>query len=179
MEATGKLQSVQRDWKTGKILLTLAINEEPREEINRLSLCEKLNITLKKFRKKRSLDSNAYCWVLLQKIAEAVNSDKWSVYLECLQKYSREFTFVICKEHAIERLKELYRTCVDLGEVNVNGNQGHQLQVYFGSSTFDSKAMSVFIDGIIYECKQLGIETLPPDEIKRMVEQWNPQKGKE
>ena len=172
MDATGKLHSVQRDWKSGKLLVTLEVNEEPTDEINRLSDCEKLSITVKKFRQKRSLDSNAYCWVLMQKIAEAVNSDKWSVYLECLQKYSKEFTFVICKENAVDKLKELYRTCVDFGEVNVNGTHGHQVQVFFGSSTFDTKSMSVFLDGIIYECKQLGIETLPPYEIERMNSEW-------
>lgn len=172
MDVTGKILSVQRDWKNGKINITFQLNEEPTEEINKLGQCEKLSIVAKKFRKKRSLDANAYAWVLMQKIAESINSDRWSVYLEMLQKYSREFTFVICKENAVDRLKELYRTCIDYGEVNVNGKEGHQVQVFFGSSTFDSKAMSVFIDGIVYECKQLGIETMPPDDLKRMVEQW-------
>lgn len=173
MDVTGKVHSIQRDFKTGKVLLTFEINEEPAEELNAIAGVDKLTITAKKYRKKRSLDSNAYAWTLIQKIAEAINSDKWSVYLECLQKYSKEFTFVICKENAVDKLKELYRTCVDFGDVSVNGMQGHQVQVFFGSSTFDTKAMSVFIDGIVYECKQLGIETLPPDELKRMVEQWN------
>lgn len=172
MDVTGKILSVQRDWKNGKINITFQLNEEPTEEINKLGQCEKLSIVAKKFRKKRSLDSNSYAWVLMQEIAEAINSDRWSVYLEMLQKYSREFTFVICKENAVDRLKELYRTCIDYGEVNVNGTEGHQVQVFFGSSTFDSKAMSVFIEGIVYECKQLGIETMPPDDLKRMVEQW-------
>ena len=109
----------------------------------------------------------------MQKIAEAVGSDKWSVYLECLQKYSRSFTHVIIKPEAIDKMKELYRTCVDLGEISVNGMTGHQLQVFYGSSTFNTKEMSVFIDGIVSECKELGIETLPEEELERMKAQWN------
>lgn len=173
MLLTGAVKSVVNDWKTRKWNVTFEINEMPTEEMNYLISCEKLSIDVKKYRNKRSLDANAYAWVLMQKIAEAINSDRWSVYIEMLQKYSREFTFVICKENAIDKLKELYRTCIDLGEVNVNGMEGHQMQVFFGSSTFDSKAMSVLIDGIVSECKELGIETMPPDEIERMLSQWN------
>jgi hypothetical protein len=36
----------------------------------------------------------------------------------------------------------------------------------------DKKEMAHFIDGIVFECKQLGIETLPPDELERLKEQW-------
>lgn len=173
MEFSGRLLNINRDWNTGQLQATFTINEQSAlQSAEEIRNCEKLNIKAVKYRERRSLDSNAYAWVLMQKIAEAINSDKWSVYLEMLQKYSREFTFVICKEHAIDRLKELYRTCVDLGEVNVNGVTGHQMQVFFGSSTFDTKAMSVFIDGIVMECKELGIETLPDYEVERMKAAW-------
>ena len=173
MDCTGKIQNITKDYMSGQLQITFAINEpSAAQAVNEIKDCEKLSIRAVKHREKRSLDSNAYAWVLMQKIAEAINSDKWSVYLVMLQKYSRDFTFVICKEKAIDKLKELYRTCVDLGEVNVNGTTGHQMQVFFGSSTFDTKSMSVFIDGIVSECKDLGIETLPPDELERMKSAW-------
>ena len=174
MEWTGKLLSVNRDWQSGQFNITFTVNEQSAvNEVEKIKDCEKLSIKAVKHRNKRSLDANAYAWVLMQKIAEAINSDKWTVYLDCLQRYSREFTFVICKQGAVEQLKSLYRTCIDLGEVSVNGKQGHQIQVFFGSSTFDTKAMSVFIDGIVSECKELGIETLPPAELERMKAVWN------
>lgn len=173
MECTGKVVGLSRDWQSDQVHITFSVNEKSAlSEIDKIKDCEKLSIKAVKHRNKRSLDSNAYAWVLMQKLAEAVNSDRWSIYLEMLKKYSREFTFVICKEKAIDKLKELYRTCIDLGEVDVNGMQGHQMQVFFGSSSFDTKAMSVFIDGIVSECKELGIETLPPNELERMKAAW-------
>lgn len=176
MEFTGKIQNISKDWQTGQFHITFSMNEASAiNEVDNIKNVEKLSIRAVKHRGRRSLDSNAYAWVLMQKIAEAVNSDRWSVYLEMLKKYSREFTFVICKEQAVDRLKELYRTCIDLGEVNVNGTEGHQMQVFFGSSTFDTKAMAVFIDGIVSECKELGIETLPPAELERMKSAWQNQ----
>lgn len=173
MEFTGEVKGIVRDWNTNQFNITFSINESSVvKEIDMLKDC-KLSIKAVKYREKRSLDSNAYAWVLMQKIAEAVNSDKWSIYLECLKKYSRSFSHVIVKPEAVEKMKELYRTCVDLGEISVNGITGHQLQVYYGSSTFNTKEMSVFIDGIVSECKELGIETLAPEELERMKAQWN------
>lgn len=173
MNFTGEIKGIVRDWQTNQFNITFSINESSVvNEVEKLKE-SKLSIKAVKHREKRSLDSNAYAWVLMQKIAEAVNSDKWEIYLECLKKYSRAFSHVIVKPEAVEKMKELYRTCVDLGEISVNGTTGHQLQVYYGSSTFNTKEMSVFIDGIVSECKELGIETLPSEELERMKAGWN------
>lgn len=173
METTGRFVAHMQDFRTGEVVVQFACDRTVLPQLGEISEVEKLSITAKKYREKRSLDANAYAWMLMQKIAEAVQTDKWSVYLRCLRDYSREFTHVIVKENAVERMKELYRTCIDLGEVTVNGQTGHQLQVFYGSSTFDTKAMSVFIDGIVRECKDLGIETLPPAELERMKATWS------
>ena len=173
MEFTGEVKGIVRDWQTNQFNITFSINESSVvNEIDKLK-DSKLSIKAVKHREKRSLDSNAYAWVLMQKIAEAVNSDKWAIYLELLKKYSKAFSHVIVKPEAVEKMKELYRTCIDLGEISVNGIKGHQLQVYYGSSTFNTKEMSVFIDGIVSECKELGIETLTPKELEEMMAQWN------
>ena len=90
-----------------------------------------------------------------------------------LQLYSTSFTHIIVKEEAIPKLKEMYRTCVELGEVVINGVRGIEVQVYFGSSTFNTKEMSVFLDGIVRECKDLEIETYTPDMLERLKQQWD------
>lgn len=177
MQFTGRCLDASLNMMTGKYNITFEINEKQAliDGFDKIKDCEKLKVEAVKFRERRSLDANAYCWVLLQKIAEATNADKWSIYLRCLQRYSRAFTHVIVKESALERMKELYRTSIDLGKVTVNGQTGHQLQVYYGSSSFDTKEMSVFIDGIVSECKELGISTMTPEEVERLKTAW--QKG--
>ncbi len=173
MEFTGKLQNVSRDWQTGQWNITFTMNEASAiNEVNNIQSCEKLSIKAVKHRNKRSLDANAYCWVILQKIAEVLHQDKWNIYLEMLGKYG-VFTHIIVKPNVVDKVKEEWRTVKELGEVNVNGVTGIQLQCYFGSSTYNTKEMSVLIDGIVYEAKELGIETLPPDELERMKIEWN------
>ena len=171
MECTGKFKSISRNWLSGKWEITFTTEENITGYIDKIK-DKLLRITVKQYREKRSIDSNAYAWVLMQKIAEAVQSDKWSVYLEMLAKYSRAFTHVIVRPDVVPRFEAEWRTVRNLGEISVNGQTGIQLQLYFGSSTFDTKEMSVFIDGLVEECRQLEIETLPPNEIERMKREW-------
>lgn len=171
MECTGKLKSVSKNWISRKWEVTFEINEDITASIDKIR-DKMLNLTAKIHREKRSLDANAYAWVLMQKIAEAIHTEKWSVYLMMLERYSPVFTHIIVRPEAVERVKGEWRTVKVLGPIQVNGSTGIQLQCYFGSSTFDSKEMASFIDGIVSECKEMGIETLPPDEIERMRREW-------
>lgn len=171
MECTGKLKSVSKNWISRKWEVTFEINEDITASIDKIR-DKLLNLTAKIHREKRSLDANAYAWVLMQKIAEAIHTDKWTVYLMMLERYSPVFTHIIVRTEAVERVKGEWRTVKVLGPIQVNGSTGIQLQCYFGSSTFDSKEMASFIDGIVSECKEMGIETLPPDEIERMRREW-------
>ena len=171
MECTGNLKSVSKNWISRKWEVTFEINEDITASIDKIR-DKMLNLTAKIHREKRSLDANAYAWVLMQKIAEAIHTDKWSVYLMMLERYSPVFTHIIVRPEAVERVMGEWRTVKVLGPIQVNGSSGIQLQCYFGSSTFDSKEMASFIDGIVSECKEMGIETLPPDEIERMRREW-------
>ena len=177
MEFTGQVQNVSKDWQTGQFQITFSINEASAiNEINNIKDCQKLSIKAVKHRERRSLDANAYLWVLLQKMAEALDRDKWGLYLEMLGEHG-VFTHIIVKPHMVEKVKEEWRTVKELGEVCVNGTTGIQLQCYFGSSTYNTKEMSVLIDGVVSEAKEMGIETLPEEELIRMKEMWGKKNG--
>lgn len=126
---------------------------------------------LKEFRERRSLDANAYMWVLLEKMAQVLRTDKDSLYLEVLSRYG-VFTHIVVKPQVVGRVKEEWRTVRELGEVTINGQTGIQLQCYFGSSTYDTKEMARLIDGIVSECKELEIETMTPDQLSVIKEEW-------
>lgn len=171
MEFTGLIKGT--GYSDNDITITFTINERSAifPEYEKVRNCPKLKIKVEKYREKRSLDANAYMWVQLQKMAEVIRSSKDEVYLQMLDKYG-VFTHIIVKPKAVDRVKQEWRTVRDLGEVTVNGVTGIQLQIYYGSSTYDTKEMSVLIDGVVSECQELGIETLPPDELRQMKERW-------
>lgn len=56
--------------------------------------------------------------------------------------------------------------------------QGHVMWRIKGTHEMDSKEMSKIIDSVVFEAKELGIETMPPAEIERMLSEWQPKEVK-
>lgn len=55
------------------------------------------------------------------------------------------------------------------------GKGGAMYRTYMmlkGSSGYDTREMSHLIDGLVRECKEMGIETLPPEELERMMAEY-------
>ncbi len=126
-------------------------------------------------RKKRSLDANAYAWVLLDRIAEAVRLPVVEVYRKELMDIGGASEVVCVQERAVDRLNALW-TQKGLGWVTepfpskVPGCVN--VRLHYGSSAFDTKQMSTFIDHLIDEAQTLGIETRPEEEVRSMLEAW-------
>jgi hypothetical protein len=154
-----------------ELVLPLVSKVEIAELKSAVEQGKQLDVEIKVHRNRRSLNANAMLWVMLQKLAEAMRTSKDELYLLMLDRYGI-FTHIIVKPEAVERVKAEWRLVRELGKGKIGNVEGVQLQCYFGSSSYDTKEMSVLIDGVVSECKELGIETLPEDEIRRMSEEW-------
>ena len=159
-----------------EVTLTLAdsrqvVAQRVAEWQGTLTQGKRLTVEVTREKKRRSLDANAYLWVLLGKMAAVLQTDKDAVYIEMLSRYG-VYTHVVVKPQVAERVKQEWRTVRELGEVTVNGKVGIQLQCYFGSSSYTTAEMATLIDGVISECKDMGIETATPAELARMKGEW-------
>jgi hypothetical protein len=139
-----------------------------------------LKVEIKEYRKNRSLDANAYLWVLCQKLAEALNATKEEIYREAVRKVG-QFEFIAVREDAAETFVRAWNSkglgwyAEEIPDCKVRGCK--KIIVYYGSSVYDTKAMSVLIDYIVQECKEQDIETMPEQELKTMIEQWDDKEG--
>ena len=86
MQITGIITNFNKDWKTGKAIVTLLLDMADMEHIEELSKLKKLTVTLKRFFKKRSLDSNAYMWNIAEKIAKKLGITKIEVYRDAIRE---------------------------------------------------------------------------------------------
>lgn len=172
MRFTGKLLSVNRDWRTGEYNIVFSVNEKSElSEIEKIQNLDKLSIEAKQYRAKRSLDANALLWACLSEIAVALRTDKWDVYLTMLKRYGK-YTYICVKPNIVEAVKAQWRECEEIGTININGQEAVQLLCYFGSSTYDTKEMSVLIDGVISEMKEMGLQTPESKEVRRAMEEY-------
>ena len=101
MQTIGTLQDISRDYKTNKFKITLLL--EQRESISSLEEIkdDKLSVEIKKYRKKRSLDSNAYMWTIAEKIAQKLETTKIEIYREAIKEVGQCEVLPI-KDEAVE-----------------------------------------------------------------------------
>lgn len=171
MEFTGKIKSINKNLITDELDITFSTNQNILPEYEKLKDVKKIRVKAVQYRKKRSLNANNYLWVLLGKMADVLRTDKWDIYLKMLKRYGK-YTYIVVKPNVVDAVKKQWREVEELGPISLNDQEGVQLLCYFGSSTYDTQEMAVLIDGVVSECQDLEIETLPPDQITQMKEQW-------
>ena len=124
---------------------------------------------IKIHREKRSLNANAYAWALIGKIADALRASKDEIYLQMLKRYGQSEMVSVVSEINVDGYFKYYEA---IGHTMLQGKEFTHYRLFKGSSEFDTREMSIFIDGIVSEAKELGIETLTPDGIAQMKSLW-------
>lgn len=127
---------------------------------------------IKPYRQKRSLNANAYAWVLINEIANRLRTSKDEVYLEMLKRYGQSKVISVLSEIDISRFVKYYE---EIGKGHVEGKEFTHYRCFIGSSEYDSREMAILIDGIVDEAQELGIDTLPTTAVERMKALWQGQ----
>ena len=127
---------------------------------------------IKPYRQKRSLNANAYAWVLINEMANRLRTSKDEVYQEMLKRYGQSRVISVLSEIDISRFVKYYE---EIGKGHVEGKEFTHYRCFIGSSEYDSREMAILIDGIVDEAKELGIDTLPTTAVERMKALWQGQ----
>lgn len=167
------------DLKEMEIVLTTNRSQETLQKIAELKeIVEKgkeLKVEIKQYRHRRSLDANAYCFVLCQKIAEVIGNTKEYVYKQAIKQVG-QFEIVPIKDEAVERWIEAWES-KGLGwqsEIMRDSTiEGYTTTInYYGSSVYDTKEMYLLLEEIVVQAKELGIDTISDTEKKTLLEMW-------
>lgn len=131
---------------------------------------------LKEHKERRSLDANAYAWVLMDKLAAKTGIAKADVYRSFIREIGGNNDVVCVLEPAVDKLinswsKNGIGWVTDTGPSKIPGCKN--VTLYYGSSTYDTQQMSRLIDLIVQDCKQQGIETMTPFELDALKERWS------
>jgi hypothetical protein len=167
----------------GKPELTLSLTCSRQEIMPDIQECKDilskgklLAVEIRQYRQKRSLDANSYAWVIISKIAEAWQPPvpKEEVYIEMLKRYGqREPKLLSVVADAVDMVyRATQNHCCEVGESELNGKLFKHLAILIGSSQYDTKQMATLIDGIVSEAKELGIETMTPQELALLKQNW-------
>lgn len=174
----GKLDDVTRRMN-GEYVVTFRVTTDPRKELEKLNDVD-LDIIAKKHRNKRSLDANAFCWALCSDIGKALHPPvpKEEIYVKSIKDLGR-FYPVLVKETAVEEFQRRWRTKGEgwFAEKRSESKEHagwYWVYAYYGSSTYDSKEMSILIDGLVQEAEDMDIQIpLGKKDIERLKEDWH------
>lgn len=188
MECKGTLKDVTKDWMTGRFRLTFEVDKDVSAEIERLS-GKLLALTAKVYRRKRSLDANSYYWSLLTKLSEVAGISKNRAHNMMLRRYGKlvevdgDLIYVVVPDNDEGERMALEAETFHIKPTSQvkTANDGSSFRTYLmlrGSSTYDTAEMSTLINGLVEECKDLGIETMTPQELDRMMELYEQNRRK-
>lgn len=126
-------------------------------------------------RKGRSLDANAYAWVLLDKLAAHYGVARENVYRQEIQSIGGVSEVLCLREKAVEAFCRSWERngigwMTDTGPSKLKGCVN--VTVWYGSSVYDTEQMARLIDAIVQDCRDVGIETMTPRELDALVSRW-------
>lgn len=191
MRTKGVIKSIDIAYPSRRAVVAFEVTAAP--ELIQTFVEMELDISFDKHREKRSLDANAYFWVLVNQIAEKLNVSDIEVHDRLL---SENICYILKDgvldwevkgeepgKYGILRDKTEYYLCSG-ATVQIHDPKGKPLQkngvpisrlIYWhikGSHQMDTKEMSRLIDSTIVEAKELGIEVATPEDIRQMTERW-------
>lgn len=133
---------------------------------------------VKDYKPKRSLNANGYCWVLCDSIAKELSKEgsittKEDVYRDSILQIGT-FEPMIWEEKNFEKCKEIWQK-QGLGflvQEVARKNKCVKVHCYYGSSTYDSKEMSLLIQSLVELAESLNLETKSKSEIDSLLRSW-------
>lgn len=127
------------------------------------------DVKIDKHREKRSLNANAYLWKLVTEIGNIMRLSKEEVYENMLKSYGQSIMIPLPKGSNPSGYSKYYEyEC----SKQLNGKDADWYKIYKGSSEYDTKEMSILLEGVVQEAKNLGIKTKDDIELERLLEEW-------
>lgn len=181
MESKGKVVSISRGMDGG-FLITILLPFISKEELEKLKSDVWYRIKCVLWKEKRTLTQNDYLWKITDLIAIDIGSTRDEIHAEHMQKYGLFADGSV----TIPAYQEPETAFPPLP----NGNRYYfkflgqsddmkwkSYKRIRGTHEYDTKEFSHFLDLVLEEAREMGIEVLPDHELERMrLNEVNPTK---
>lgn len=163
----------------GKPILQVTLRN-PGEIIDWMKPGKVYDLTIRPKRQKRSLNANAYYWELVGHLSRALRIAPREIYRAHISGlgtyYAIKMSVRAAQRFAKDWCSDHYGRFIETREAREDGLI--IVLAYYGSSDFDNKEMSALIDHAIQDCRAVGIETRPQEEVDALLAQWDAQTDK-
>lgn len=172
IEFKGQITALQEDFMSDTATVSIQCEKSHLTALSELE--GDIDIKIGKHRNRRSINANAYCWKLCTEIANVLTLQgavvsKDDVYIKALKDYGQSDIITI---QSNVPAADYFKYFEEVSKGTLKGKEYTAYRVYKGSSEYDTREMSVLLDGIIADAEELGIHTITPKEAEQMKERW-------
>lgn len=123
---------------------------------------KKIEVEVKPYKSKRSLEQNRLLWALLGKMAFAMSGNKRKVsteecYCIMLEEANVAYDYLLALPSAEPALRKTFRVIRKLDEREVNGKTLNLYQYFIGSSKYNTQEMTELIEATLDKLAELGV----------------------
>lgn len=121
---------------------------------------------VKEYKEKRNLDQNAKYWKLLNELALTLKIGVEELHFKMLKDYSQRYEILVPKDIKLRGIEYYERK----SKIIRNGQEFIVYQIFTPSHELNTREFALLLQGLCDECKEQGIETLSPNELKKLEE---------
>lgn len=118
---------------------------------------------IKEYKKKRNIKQNSRYWKLLCELSLKTRIAIEDLHFEMLKNYSQRYEILVPADKEIRGIEYYEKK----SKIIKDGKGFYVYHVYTPSHELKTDEFAILLDGLIQECKQQGIETRSPEEIRR------------
>lgn len=134
-------------------------------EISNLDKDKLYDVKISEYSDKRTKTMNSYYWVLVTQLANALRTSKDELHAELIKRYSqRDYISLL----ANIKPSDYFPYFEYQSTFKHNNNTFKSYLVFKRSSDMNKHEFSILLDGLISECKEVGINTMTPEEIAQL-----------
>ena len=171
-----------RTYPTREQLLTLKILDTDFSQSYDALKDRQVEVNIKLNRMRRSKDANAYAWVIMDRLADALSVRRQrpltsvDVYREAIREIPGVSEVVAVQDAAVGKLRAGWShngigwQSAVLGPSDAEGYT--DVVLYYGSSSFDVRQMGALLDYLQAEAQELGVQTDTPEQIEKYKYYW-------
>jgi len=138
-----------------------------KQVVEGLRNVDTISVDMSKHKKSRSFEQNKLLWALIGLIAEHETGTKlkretFRIYGDLLREANIRYEVIRTRESARNILETHFRAVAEVPNSDKKDTQGNITKLfwaYYGSSTFNTKEMTLLVELALLRCDENGIDT--------------------
>ena len=118
---------------------------------------------LKEYKQQRNNKQNARYWKTLSELSLVLKRGIEELHFQMLKNYSQRYEICVPSDYKIRGI-DYYEM---KSKILKNGKEYYVYHVYVPSHELNTSEFAILMQGLIDECKNVGIDVRSPEEIKR------------